>query len=430
MFKLVLALLCLSAVAYSADNSTGVNWALIVAGSNGYYNYRHQADVCHAYQILHKNGIPDERIITMMYDDIAQSEENPTKGMLINRPNGPDVYKGVPKDYTGDDVTPDNFLKALQGQKTSTGGKVIKSGPNDNVFVFFSDHGAPDLVAFPNDVLHATPLNDAIKNMFKAKQYKNLVFYIEACESGSMFENLLDSNMNVFATTASNSAESSYACYYDDVRATYLGDLYSVSWMEDSDKQNVWTETLDAQFKRTRAATNLSHVLEFGDITLSKTFPVGDFQGEKSSRPLMGDIMDYETPSKADAVKTVDVRVSVLEKKLAKETDNLKKEKIYMELAHATKLKRIATGVTRSIVEAIFETDGQTALKMIETKSKITKRECYQAVIEHLLNKCFSVQNEYVLRQFYVMVNICEHGVKVEKIKSAIETTCPKRFED
>ena len=46
-------------------------WALLVAGSNGYYNYRHQADVCHAYQILHKNGVPDERIVVMMYDDIA-----------------------------------------------------------------------------------------------------------------------------------------------------------------------------------------------------------------------------------------------------------------------------------------------------------------------------------------------------------------------
>ena len=37
----------------------GQNWAVLVAGSNGWDNYRNQADVCHAYQILHKNGIPD-----------------------------------------------------------------------------------------------------------------------------------------------------------------------------------------------------------------------------------------------------------------------------------------------------------------------------------------------------------------------------------
>ena len=29
-------------------------------------------------------------------------------------------------------------------------GKTIKSGPDDNVFVYFADHGGPGLVAFPN----------------------------------------------------------------------------------------------------------------------------------------------------------------------------------------------------------------------------------------------------------------------------------------
>lgn len=53
--------------------TSAANWAVLVAGSNGYYNYRHQADVCHAYQVLHKHGIPDTNIIVFMYDDIAQN---------------------------------------------------------------------------------------------------------------------------------------------------------------------------------------------------------------------------------------------------------------------------------------------------------------------------------------------------------------------
>ena len=40
----------------------------------------------------------------------------------------------------------------------------------------------------------------------------------------------------VYATTAANAQESSYACYLDKKRMTYLGDVYSVKWMEDSDK--------------------------------------------------------------------------------------------------------------------------------------------------------------------------------------------------
>ena len=39
-----------------------------------------------------------------------------------------------------------NFLDVLEGKDPAvlgSSGKTIKSGPNDRVFVFFADHGAP-----------------------------------------------------------------------------------------------------------------------------------------------------------------------------------------------------------------------------------------------------------------------------------------------
>ena len=53
---------------------------------------------------------------------------NPKKGVIINRPDGPNVYDGVLKDYVDIDVTPTNFLNILSG-KDMTGvgsGKTIK----------------------------------------------------------------------------------------------------------------------------------------------------------------------------------------------------------------------------------------------------------------------------------------------------------------
>ena len=50
------------------------------------------------------------------------------------------------QDYRGPDVTAENFLSVLSGQEPTvigTSGKVIKSGPEDRVFVFYADHGAP-----------------------------------------------------------------------------------------------------------------------------------------------------------------------------------------------------------------------------------------------------------------------------------------------
>lgn len=56
-----------------------------------------QADICHAYQILKNGGLKDENIVVFMYDDIANNEENPRPGIIINSPDGDDVYHGVPK---------------------------------------------------------------------------------------------------------------------------------------------------------------------------------------------------------------------------------------------------------------------------------------------------------------------------------------------
>ena len=79
--------------------------------------------------------------------------------------------------------------------------------------------------------------------MHKKEMYDEMVIYIEACESGSMFKNLPD-NIKIFATTAANASESSWGTYCppdDKINGkslgTCLGDLYSVNWLEDSDKE-------------------------------------------------------------------------------------------------------------------------------------------------------------------------------------------------
>ncbi|PRD35482.1 UNVERIFIED_CONTAM: Lgmn [Trichonephila clavipes] len=136
-----------------------------------------------------------------MTDDIVNNGENLTPEIVINHPNR-NVYKGVPKDYTGEDATSKNFMAVLKGDEKTLAG--VGSGK---------------------------------------------VRYMEAWESGSMFENILPNNANVYTTMTANSEEFSYACYFDDKSDTYLGDSYSVHWMEDTDKEVLTTKTLQKQFK-------------------------------------------------------------------------------------------------------------------------------------------------------------------------------------
>ncbi|KAK3266603.1 hypothetical protein CYMTET_24784 [Cymbomonas tetramitiformis] len=92
-------------------------WALLVAGSRGWSNYRHQAQVYRMYQVLHMGNVPDSNIIMMHYNDLANNNLNPYPGKVFNSIGGPDVYHKTWADYSGGDVTASNFLAALQGRK-------------------------------------------------------------------------------------------------------------------------------------------------------------------------------------------------------------------------------------------------------------------------------------------------------------------------
>jgi glycosylphosphatidylinositol transamidase (GPIT) subunit GPI8 len=249
--------LLLSAVIVPAADA--LHWAFLTAGSKTYDNYRHQADLCHAYQMLLRKGFRAEQIVVMAYDDIAHHAENPFPGKIFNAPdpNGPgvDVYAGCKIDYRGADVNAANFLGILLGNGTTGGnGRMLNSTGEDEVFVFYVDHGAPGVIEFPDgQVLHKSDLQSALTNMYHGKRFNHLVFYIEACNSGSMLEGF-PTDMNVYGVTAVGPKTPSLGTYCGNeavVNGTKigscLGDLFAVMWMQYVEA-GTGTHTLDDFF--------------------------------------------------------------------------------------------------------------------------------------------------------------------------------------
>ena len=114
--------------------------------------------------------------------------------------------------------------------------------------------------------------------------FGELVFYLESCESGSMFPTL-DATEKIFAVTASNATQSSYAAYCGREAkvngkkiGSCLGDLFSINWMEDTEAADVSVETLNDQFETVLTLTTASPVMKFGDFSFM-TEPIGDFEG-------------------------------------------------------------------------------------------------------------------------------------------------------
>ena len=120
-------------------------------------------------------------------DDIDHNNRNPFPGQIFNHPDGKNVYANIAIDYYGKDVTPENFIAVLTGDKDAvkkmderTTGKVLTSTKDDKVYIYFSEHGSDNLIAFPSKYLYADELIDTFNIMYQKKLYKNLVFYLDA----------------------------------------------------------------------------------------------------------------------------------------------------------------------------------------------------------------------------------------------------------
>jgi legumain len=426
------------------------HWAVLIAGSNGFWNYRHQSDTCHAYQILIKNGMPASRIITFAYDDIANSDSNPFPGKVFNKPdptgNGVDVYTDCKLDYTGSEVTPEIFLNVLKGDvKANKGkgtGRVLQSTAEDKVFVYFTDHGATGLIAFPTDELMAEDLISTLKYMHDNSLYKKLVFYLEACESGSMFQKILPNNWEIYATTAANPSESSWATYCspDDVVngvsvGSCLGDEYSVNWMEDTEAATE-DKPLQKQFEDVKNLTKGSHVQQYGVLTWT----------DESIRNYQGDVSEYTFVDKFfnKIEKSYNLVFSYFNKNKQIQTENYKKylEKakmsrvdsrdaklIYLKNKYSqTKTLEALNAYNQEIefrekVQNFFlRFDKNFGINNVEISS-VSNFSCLRNSVKAFKASCMSLWDEYTLKYVKHLYAACEK-VSADVIESYLKSYC------
>ncbi|KAM7507562.1 hypothetical protein LguiA_018015 [Lonicera macranthoides] len=425
------------------DGSVGTRWAVLIAGSNGYWNYRHQADVCHAYQILKKGGIKDENIVVFMYDDIAFNKENPRPGVIINSPHGDDVYQGVPKDYTGENVTVSNFFAAILGNKTAIkggSGKVVDSGPNDHIFIYYSDHGGSGVLGLPtNPYMYANDLIEVLKKKHASGTYKSLVFYLEACESGSIFEGLLPEGLNIYATTAANAKESSWGTYCPgDAHGpppkyeTCLGDLYSVAWMEDSEKHNLQTETLRQQYQQVKKRTSNgnfqsgSHVMQYGDLKLS-TDDLFIYMGSNPANDNYSHVDANSLGLSSKAINQRDADLLHFWHKYSRAVEgSVRKLEAQKQFAEAMAHRMHLDSSIKLVGKLLFGIEkGPEVLKMVRPVGQplVDDWDCLKTLVRTFEKHCGSL-SQYGMKHMRSIANICNAGIQTEQMDEASAQAC------
>jgi ABC-type branched-subunit amino acid transport system substrate-binding protein len=255
---------------YKPGPKTG-SWALLVAASDGWDNYRHQADVMGQYQRLRSFGVPAAHIIVVSADDLAHNRRNPRPGDVPYYVGGSSLARGFHVDYPLRGMTAGRLMDILSGQPTAQTPKVIHSGRGDDVFVYIAGHGNQSGVYLglgepvpPPDgrysVLTPRALDQTVARMATRHDYRRMLIAVDACESGALGEHL--DAPGALLLTAANPVENSLSANYDYRATTWLADQFSYQlWRAEAATPD---ESLASLYEHLYLSVAGSHVSAYG----------------------------------------------------------------------------------------------------------------------------------------------------------------------
>lgn len=232
------------AFARSAENKdAGISYpaltaqyAVLVQGSNGWNNYRHQADVLSVYQMLKTKGFDDDHIILIIDKALASDAMNPEPGIIRAEDGGNDLLAGCSMDYDNADISPSDISNILLGVKTDKTPVVLPKDAGQNVLLFWSGHGhnhanngANELVWRNADVgrgMTADLLRQTISLMHQQGHYRKMFVLTEPCFSEAVITPLVGIP-GVLAMSSAGTFEQSFADNWSTELGVWRCDRFS-----------------------------------------------------------------------------------------------------------------------------------------------------------------------------------------------------------
>ena len=211
-------------------------YAVLVQGSNGWNNYRHQADVLSVYQMLKTKGFDDDHIILIIDKALASDAMNPEPGIIRAEDGGNDLLAGCSMDYDNADISPSDISNILLGVKTDKTPVVLPKDAGQNVLLFWSGHGhnhanngANELVWRNADVgrgMTADLLRQTISLMHQQGQYRKMFVLTEPCFSEAVITPLVGIP-GVLAMSSAGTFEQSFADNWSTELGVWRCDRFS-----------------------------------------------------------------------------------------------------------------------------------------------------------------------------------------------------------
>jgi len=220
-------------------------YAVLVQGSAGFSNYRHQADVLSMYQLLRSGGFDDDHIILVLDKGLAEDAQNPEKGVIRASEDGKDLLggtDGLPKavvDYDAAALTPQDIAQILLGNGSDRLKTVLPKDKGQNVLLYWSGHGRSQSSGGVNEFSWRKAqagegftdelLRQTAADMLNLELCRKLLIIAEPCY-GEGVVRPLEGIRGVLAITGAAADEQSWADNWNS---------NSLIWMSDRFTQNV-----------------------------------------------------------------------------------------------------------------------------------------------------------------------------------------------
>ena len=245
-------------------------WAVVIATSTTWNDYRHQADALAMYQLLRRCGYDDDHIVLIVEDNLAYDPRNSCPGEIFVDLRGIDlppkeravldVRKGAQVDYHFSDLKPDDLADILTGRSSDRLPHVISPDSLSNVFVFWSGHGGEgEGPLWGNESEWTYFGQERIRSIVEkmSGHYRRMFMAVEACFSGKWGECLLGIP-DLLVLTAASPYETSKAEGFSLPLGIFLTNGFTRSFMQGVSRDN--TISVYNLFAEVLKATNGSHV--------------------------------------------------------------------------------------------------------------------------------------------------------------------------
>ncbi|CAA6655135.1 unnamed protein product [Spirodela intermedia] len=220
------------------------NWAVLVCTSRFWFNYRHMANTLSLYRTVKRLGIPDERIILMLADDMACNARNNYPAQVFNNENHQINLYGdnVEVDYRGYEVTVENFLRVLTGRHETAvpRSKRLLSDEGSHILLYMTGHGGDQFLKFQDsEELQSHDLADAVKQMSEKQRFKELLIMVDTCQAATLFSQF--DSPGVLSIGSSVKGENSYSHHLDSDIGVSVVDRFTFYTLAFFEKLNIYS---------------------------------------------------------------------------------------------------------------------------------------------------------------------------------------------